>query len=126
MRQTMGCLNKGSQYCARKAATATPKPLSQMTQRTIPPRLEEIILQCLAKKPAERPESARALSTLLRDVDAKGWTEADAEDWWRKFRDNERPLGASASTLTITVDLDSRREPPLQDEPPEPPAPPPA
>jgi serine/threonine-protein kinase len=102
--------------------TAQPKPMSEMTKNPIPPRLEEIILQCLAKKPEQRPESATALARLLEDVHSprptstlEGWSDADAAHWWIQFRSQSRPLGASASTLTITVDLGDRTDaqPPL-------------
>jgi serine/threonine-protein kinase len=89
--------------------TRTPKPPSEMTKKPIPKRLEEIILQCLAKKPEQRPESAAALAALLKSVpEAEGWSEADAAQWWVKFRNQQRPLGSSASTLSITVDLGDR------------------
>jgi serine/threonine-protein kinase len=89
--------------------TAQPKPMAEMTKKPIPPRLEEIILQCLAKKPEQRPESAAALAMLLEQVPAvPGWSSADAAQWWVQFRNQGRPLGASASTLTITVDLGDR------------------
>jgi len=89
--------------------TRTPKPPSEMTKKPIPKRLEEIILQCLAKKPAQRPESAAALAELLKSVpETDGWSAADAANWWVQFRNQQRPLGASASTLSITVDLGDR------------------
>jgi serine/threonine-protein kinase len=91
--------------------TAEPKPPSQMTTRPIPGMLEQIILQCLAKKPEDRPENAAALAKLLRMVPSgPGWSDADAQQWWSDFRRLEKPLGASASTLTITVDLGDRAD----------------
>jgi len=91
--------------------TAEPKPPSQMTTLPIPTMLEQIILQCLAKKPEERPENAAALAKLLRMVPSgPGWSDVDAQQWWIEFRRQEKPLGASASTLTITVDLGDRTD----------------
>jgi serine/threonine-protein kinase len=87
--------------------TAVPKPPSTMTTHPIPPALEQIILRCLAKQPSERPEDAATLAKLLRDV-PHTWTDDAATAWWKKFREQDRPLGASASTLTITVDLGDR------------------
>ncbi len=87
--------------------TAVPKAPSTLTTNPIPPELEQIILRCLAKTPVERPEDAVALAKLLRDV-PHTWTEEVATQWWKKFREQDRPLGASASTLTITVDIGDR------------------
>lgn len=87
--------------------TAVPKPPSSLTTNPIPPELEQIILQCLAKQPDARPEDAAALAKLLRAV-PHTWTDDDAVRWWKTFRGQDRPLGASASTLTITVDLGGR------------------
>lgn len=87
--------------------TATPKPPSTLTTNPIPAELEAIILRCLAKQPEQRPEDANALAKLLRQV-PHTWTDEDAVRWWQKFREQDRPLGASASTLTITVDLGDR------------------
>ncbi len=90
-------------------ATATPKPPSSMTKNPIPAELEQLILRCLAKTPAERPESAAALGQLLRAVPvSRAWTDDDARKWWNDFRRLPRPASASASTLSVTVDVGSR------------------
>ena len=62
----------------------TPVPPSERTELPISPDLEKVVLQCLAKKPADRPSSARALIRLLDAcVDAKQWCSEDADAWWR-------------------------------------------
>jgi serine/threonine-protein kinase len=56
---------------------------SQKVTRPIDPQLEEIILSCLQKDPANRPQTARELDHLLAAVSLPAWTEAEAERWWK-------------------------------------------
>ena len=64
-----------------------PEPISKHTERPVHPGLEAIIMQCLAKKPAERPQDARELARLLGDLDiADRWTEERITEWWAKHR----------------------------------------
>jgi eukaryotic-like serine/threonine-protein kinase len=61
-----------------------PTPPSQRLGRTVPEALERLLLACLAKKPGERPESARALYGELQRIAAElGWSESDAQAWWQ-------------------------------------------
>lgn len=46
--------------------------------------LERLILNCLAKAPAERPVSASALAAELAAVDVSGWSDVDADRWWKE------------------------------------------
>ena len=61
-----------------------PVPPSARTELQIPPALDEVILKCLEKEPAERFASMRELSlALARVADAEtSWGPAEAEDWW--------------------------------------------
>jgi len=66
-----------------KHVQAPPPPPSSRTDRPIPPGLENLVLSCLAKDPAQRPQSARELSSRLAQLEgADAWTEDRARDWW--------------------------------------------
>jgi hypothetical protein len=61
-----------------------PVPPSQRTELPIPPELERILMRCLAKKPEDRPHSAKALSRMLENCKGVGvWTRDDAVEWWQ-------------------------------------------
>jgi serine/threonine-protein kinase len=62
--------------------TPPPRP-SARTELPIPPALDDLVLSCLAKDPANRPQSARELSLRLGEVAGAGaWTQERAREWW--------------------------------------------
>ena len=58
-------------------------PLSRRTEIAVPADLEALIMQCLQKDPATRPQSAEQLADELAkcSVGAR-WLPAHARDWW--------------------------------------------
>jgi eukaryotic-like serine/threonine-protein kinase len=60
-----------------------PAPPSSRSELPIPPELDALILECLAKEPAKRPATASALRARLQEVPvATPWTPERAEAWW--------------------------------------------
>src|SRR5262249_3874587 len=78
----------------RVSSVWCPAVQSVSTTRT---DLEALLLTCLAKKPADRPESARALRAgLLACMSAGEWTTERAAVWWREHRNDLRSGGRPA------------------------------
>jgi eukaryotic-like serine/threonine-protein kinase len=60
-----------------------PQPPSTRSELPIPPALDSLVLSCLAKDPADRPQSAKELSLRLAEIEGtSGWTQERARDWW--------------------------------------------
>jgi serine/threonine-protein kinase len=77
-----------------------PAPPSARAELPIPPALDRVILDCLAKEPSDRPGSATALERrLAASVPDDVWTADAAHDWWELHRltlnPAERPAGAA-------------------------------
>jgi eukaryotic-like serine/threonine-protein kinase len=61
-----------------------PQPPSRHSPYPIPSTLEELVLACLAKRPADRPASAAELADRLGVCDmTSSWTRDDARRWWQ-------------------------------------------
>jgi serine/threonine-protein kinase len=69
-----------------------PVPPSRRSDQVIPPALEALILDCLAKDPSDRPESAEVVSArLASSVSIDSWTQEAARDWWARHRPRATP-----------------------------------
>jgi eukaryotic-like serine/threonine-protein kinase len=69
-----------------------PAPPSARSPFQIPARVEALILQCLAKDPAERPASAVDLMNRLAGaVPEDAWSADAARAWWDRHWLNEHP-----------------------------------
>lgn len=71
---------------ALKHVQMAPDAPSTRTELTIPPDLEHLILECLQKKPENRPASARDVARRLSEIDSPRWAAEDAKDWWAIHR----------------------------------------
>jgi len=84
-------------------------PVPPSARHPVPEDLERVILSCLAKDPAERPQSAQALSQALeRCVDRGAWRESDAEAWWLASAKVEAPSSVPSETPRSEEDLPRR------------------
>ncbi len=63
-----------------------PEPPSRRSRLPIPGALEAIVLDCLAKDPADRPQTADELAERLGAVPlAEEWTDGQAREWWERY-----------------------------------------
>jgi eukaryotic-like serine/threonine-protein kinase len=89
-----------------------PVPPSQRLGEPVSADLEELLLHCLAKDPAQRPADARTLLASLRRLrDAGTWSESHAAAWWGEHATavrSRRARPATATDSTMAVDLDHR------------------
>jgi serine/threonine-protein kinase len=87
-----------------------PVPPSQRAGRPFPPDLDDLVLQCLRKRPEERPSSARVLRDALRRCrHVEPWTADEAAGWWRAFRREQPPAEArTTGEMTLTIDVARR------------------
>jgi len=62
---------------------ASPVPPSIRSGRPMPQALDDLIMRCLAKKPADRPASADEIAAELDRIELdRPWGQADAREWW--------------------------------------------
>jgi serine/threonine-protein kinase len=61
----------------------TPSPPSSCGIQEIPTELDNIVMACLEKDPANRPQTADELADMLANCDlGDAWTRRTARDWW--------------------------------------------
>ena len=65
-----------------KHVQEAPVPPSQRGVSGVPPELERVVLDCLAKQPDARPASAAELDRRLSALPLAPWSEDEARQWW--------------------------------------------
>ncbi len=93
------------EICADHLHTA-PVPVQQRVGRPVPPALEAVIMQGLAKTPSDRPASAAAFREALAACAVEPWSEEQARNWWqtRGVELCRRPIDDADPTLARTVE----------------------
>jgi eukaryotic-like serine/threonine-protein kinase len=67
--------------------SAPPTPPSSRSELPIPAALDRIVMDCLAKRPGDRPQTAKELARRLSEVSLSNpWTEERAREWWEAYR----------------------------------------
>lgn len=91
--------------------SSTPEPMSSRVDAEIPPQLERLVLDCLAKDPSDRPGSALEVQQRLRAcADLGVWDRDRARQWWRRHEGLKlrHPTRGGERLGTITVDTSVR------------------
>jgi len=98
------------EVCSKHLYAAPERP-SERLGRPVPRDLEDVLLACLAKTPAERPADAKTLAKALDACAAAGqWTTDRAAAWWSSHRERPapaRPVKASGQR-TMAIDVTAR------------------
>jgi hypothetical protein len=87
-----------------------PIPPSERLGLEVPFELEAVVMQCLAKNPDDRPQSAGEIrARLAASLEVPRWRQVDAQVWWQEHGEALQPEVADTSssdvTRTLAVDL---------------------
>lgn len=83
-----------------------PPPPSTRCELPIPPALEQLVLDCLEKDPARRPQSAGEIARRLHALPLPShWSQERAEHWWDT---HAREVGERGSVADLLVSAESR------------------
>ena len=101
----------------RRHMEERPMAPSEKLGQPLTPEFEQLVLKLLAKDPASRPPTARAIEELLEGVIEPilgPWTEEDGDRWWRAnapqligLDADTEPVGAP---MKLDVDVESRAD----------------
>jgi serine/threonine-protein kinase len=80
--------------------TPAPRP-SEVTEQALPPALDQLICECLAIDPGQRPSSADAIIVRLDEIQVDGrWDQHAAVSWWAA---NARRLGTAGHEVAVSA-----------------------
>jgi len=91
-------------------ASADADPPSARTEVEISPELDAVVLDCLQKDPARRPQSAAALRDRL-DACAisPAWTQEHAQRWWETHRPARADVEPTETLATAGLEIHPAR-----------------
>jgi serine/threonine-protein kinase len=70
-----------------KHVNEIPDAPSERSELTIPPELDALVMECLEKDPANRPNNAEELVAKLQVIPFdRPWGKEDARRWWDSYR----------------------------------------
>jgi hypothetical protein len=96
--------------------SVAPDPPSRALGRSLSPQLEQLVMRCLEKSPADRPSDAGELLEAFETCPVSGsWGQREARAWWQAWRErNPEDAGDEAVTESFptgySVDLAQRLE----------------
>jgi serine/threonine-protein kinase len=93
---------------------SVPEPPSRRLERPLPADLERVLLDCLAKQPERRPQTAAELVERLEAcASAAEWGEREARAWWKqhaaRVAQARAPRLAPSAPRALDVSLVDRR-----------------
>jgi eukaryotic-like serine/threonine-protein kinase len=89
---------------------ASPIPPSQRSELPIPREVDDLVLACLEKDPAKRPQSAEQVLRMIRECrGAESWDHDTARGWWQTHLPEltgaltlaDAPFGSAGRTLAV-------------------------
>jgi len=84
-----------------------PRRPSEVVGRPVSRDLEEALLACLSKSPADRPADAAAFAaSLAACAGADAWTNEDARAWWEARSRRRETIAATLPEFQIAATLD--------------------
>ena len=80
------------------AMNIAPRRPSETVASGVPDELDQLIVDCLAKDPADRPQTAREIINSLDRIQAVAhWSDADAHLWWEQYGSQNGGAALSAA-----------------------------
>ena len=76
-------MSESDELLLHKIVNEEPRPLGEVCPQAVPQGLRDLVVECLAKNPEDRPRSALAVIERLEALIGPGpWTQAQATRWW--------------------------------------------